>query len=88
MSSTAKEKQRVFTIELRSKSDVRSVSLDGDEKVYIQGSLGALKYAHFVDDLVLEVIGSNGELRVDLANNDLKSSKLTDGASDKKVGAL
>ena len=63
--------QRMFTIELRSKSDVKNVSLDGDEKILIEGSLGSFKRAQFVEDLVLEVIGSNGELRVDLGVNDL-----------------
>ena len=66
----AKDK-RMFTIELKSKSDLKSVSLDGDERISIEGSLGSFKRAQFVEDLVLEVIGSNGELRVDLAANDL-----------------
>ena len=56
----------MFTIELKSKSDVKNVSLDGDEKIFIEGSIGSLKRAQFLEDLVLEVIGSNGELRVDL----------------------
>jgi hypothetical protein len=40
--------------------------------VFIEGSLGTLERAQFVDDLVLEVIGTNGELRIDLAMNDLQ----------------
>jgi hypothetical protein len=63
--------QRIFTIELRSKGDVKNVSLDENEKVVIEGSLGKFQRAQFVDDLVLEVIGSNGVLRVDLGVNDL-----------------
>lgn len=66
----AKEK-RMFTIELGSKDQVKSVSVDGDSKVIIEGSLGSLKRAQFVENLVLEVIGSNGVLRVDLAASDL-----------------
>jgi hypothetical protein len=64
--------ERVFTIELKSKGDLKNVSLGGNEKVFIEGSLGTLKRAQFVDDLVLEVIGTNGELRIDLAMNDLQ----------------
>ena len=73
MSQTRNGKEeRVFTIELNSKSDVKNVSLGRNEKVLIEGSLGSFKHAHFVDDLVLEVIGSNGELRIDLGTKDLQ----------------
>jgi hypothetical protein len=72
MAKKGKEKdQRTFIIELKSKGDMKSASLDENEKVYIEGSLGSFKRAQFLEGLVLEVIGSNGELRVDLAMNDL-----------------
>jgi len=61
----------MFTIELKSKSDVKNLSLDGDQKILIEGSLGSFKRAQFVEDLVLEVVGSNGVLRVDLSVNEL-----------------
>jgi hypothetical protein len=62
----------VFTIELKSKGDVKNVSLDGGDRVFIEGSLGQLKKAQFDEDLVLEVIGSNGELRIDLGTKDIQ----------------
>ena len=72
MTRTSKGKdERMFSIELRSKGDVKNISLDGDEKVLIEGSIGSLIRARFLEDLVLELVGSNGELRVDLAMNDL-----------------
>lgn len=75
MAQTRKGKdERMFIIELKSKGDVKSVSLDGDEKVLIEGSIGSLKRAQFLEDLVLEVIGSNGVLRMDLAMKDLEHS--------------
>ncbi len=67
--------ERVFTIELESRGSVKNVSLGEDEKVFIEGSLGTFKRAQFVEDLVLEVIGSKGELRIDLALNDLQKPK-------------
>jgi hypothetical protein len=67
--------ERVFTIELVSKGNVKNVSLDGGDRVFIEGSLGALKQAHFVEDLVLEVIGSNGELRIDLGVKDIQKNE-------------
>ena len=63
--------ERMFTIELKSKTDVKNVSLDRDEKVLIEGSIGTLKRARFLEDLILEVVGSNGVLRVDLSVNDM-----------------
>jgi hypothetical protein len=65
---------RMFTIELKSKREVRNVSLDGDEKILIEGSIGSLIRAQFLEDIVLEVIGSDGELRMDLAMRDLEHS--------------
>ncbi len=57
--------------------------MEGDDRVFIEGSIGTLVRAHFVEDLVLEVIGSNGELRVDLAVNDLPlRSRETDGPGE------
>ncbi|MHC1709158.1 MAG: hypothetical protein AB9819_01945 [Methanomassiliicoccales archaeon] len=66
-------KERVFTIELRSNQDIRGVSFDGDSKVFVEGSLGPLKVARFVEDLVLEIVGENGVLRVDITKNDLEA---------------
>jgi hypothetical protein len=75
MAQTRKGKdERMFIIELKSKGDVKSVSLDVDEKVLIEGSIGSLKRAQFLEDLVLEVVGSNGVLRMDLALKDLEHS--------------
>ncbi len=70
--------ERVFSIELKSKGDVKNVSLDGNKKVFIEGSLGSLKRARFLEDLVLEVIGSNGELRIDLSQKDLQKESKND----------
>ncbi len=79
--------KRIFIIELKSKSDVKSASLDGDEKIHIEGSLGSFKRAQFVEDLVLEVIGSNGELRIDLGVNDLHlQPRKAEGSNEDRRG--
>jgi hypothetical protein len=80
--------ERMFSIELKSKGDVKNISLDGDEKVFIEGSIGSLKRAQFLDNLILEVIGSNGELRVDLSMNDLhlRSQKAEGSKVDRGSG--
>ena len=62
----------VFTVELKSRGNVKNVTLsNGAQGVLIEGTLGALKRAEFVEDVVLEVTGDNGVLRVDLAKEDL-----------------
>jgi hypothetical protein len=62
----------VFTVELKSRGNVKNVTLsNGAQGVLIEGTLGALKRAEFVEDVVLEVTGDNGVLRVDLTKEDL-----------------
>jgi len=62
----------VFTVELKSRGNVKNVTLsNGGQGVLIEGTLGALKRAEFVEDVVLEVTGDNGVLRVDLAREHL-----------------
>lgn len=75
MSQQNGKDERVFTIELKSKENVKNVSVDGGERIFIEGSLGVLKRAQFLEDLVLEVIGSNGELRIDLGMKDLQKAE-------------
>jgi hypothetical protein len=73
MVQTKNEKDElVFTVELKSRGNVKNVTLsNGAQGVLIEGTLGALKRAEFVEDMVLEVTGDNGVLRVDLAREDL-----------------
>jgi len=77
MVHTKNEKDElVFTVELKSRGNVKNVTLsNGAQGVLIEGTLGTLKRAEFVEDVVLEVTGDNGVLRVDLAREDL--AKLT-----------
>ncbi len=71
-----RKEERMFTIELNSKDDVKNISWDRDERIIIEGSIGTFIKARFLEDIVLEVIGSKGELRVDLAKNDLQASPI------------
>ncbi len=68
------KKQRMFTVELRSKAALKSALLgDGDrEGAVIEGALGRLKSADFLDGVVLEVVGTCGVLRVDLASEEVR----------------
>lgn len=63
-----------FSVELNSKDHVRLVNLDTDKnKTMIEGFLGELIYLDFVENVLLEIKGSNGTLRIDLSSEDLKN---------------
>jgi hypothetical protein len=68
-------KERVFTVELNSKQNLKNFALTngGSDTVLIEGSIGGLIQATFAEGVVLEVIGKKGTLRVDLGENEIKS---------------
>jgi len=69
--------ERIFSIELKSKANLKNVSLKngGPENVLLEGTIGILKKAEFADDLILEVIGDKGVLRINLCSEDITKSK-------------
>jgi len=68
--------ERVFTIELDSRNNVKDVTVPrGSQRVVIEGTIGVLRRAKFVEPTVLELAGSGGVLRVDLSREDLAESK-------------
>lgn len=59
-------------MELDTRSNVRDIALPyGSQRVVIEGTIGSLSRAAFVEDGVLELTGSSGVLRVDLSKEDL-----------------
>jgi len=62
-------KERGFSVELDSKSNLRNVSIANgghSENVLIEGSIGALRRARFAEGVILEVVGTKGVVRIDL----------------------
>lgn len=78
MSETKRsEKERVFTVELHSTSDVKNVIVENAaQRIVMEGTIGALRHAEFVEDTVLELAGTRGVLRIDLAREDLVKPSL------------
>jgi hypothetical protein len=68
------ERERVFSVVLKSKSAIKIASLgaNGTSEVLIEGSLGTLKSARFLDE-ILEVFGTFGVLRLDLVREELST---------------
>jgi hypothetical protein len=77
-----RKKERVFSVELQSKKHLKSLNLTNGTAygVLFEGSIGELVHATFKEGLILEVIGKNGTLRVDLQETEI--SKPTEKTSE------
>jgi len=66
-------KERVFSVELKSKRNLKNITLTSgsSDNVLVEGTIGELLYATFKEGIILEVIGKNGVLRVDLQENEI-----------------
>ena len=75
MSST-KERNISFSIELVSRNQVKRVSLpDGSgDRLMVEGSLGGLTGIELVEDVLLEIRGTSGILRIDLSKEELEDA--------------
>lgn len=67
-------KERVFSVELKSNRNLKNLTLTngGSDTVLLEGSIGELVQATFTEGIILEVIGKNGVLRVDLREDEIK----------------
>lgn len=70
------DKERVFSVELKSKNNLKNVTLANGsiDSVLIEGTIGELVQATFAEGVVLEVVGKNGVLRLDLREDDIKKT--------------
>ena len=70
-------KERGFSVELNSKHNLKCFSLTNgnQDTVLIEGTIGELIQANFAEDIILEVRGKDGTLRVDLGKNEIKKPK-------------
>lgn len=70
-------KDRYFSIELKSKANLKNVSLanGSTENVLVEGSIGQLLSAGFAETVILEVIGDKGVLRINLEKNEIKDGE-------------
>ncbi len=66
--------KHAFSIEMKSKRHVKNMSLSNEShgRVLFEGFLGALEKLSIVEGVVLEIKGTNGILRIDLSEDDLR----------------
>ncbi len=67
------EDGRDFSVELNSNKHLTRLSANGG--VLIEGTLGKLQHASFVEPEILEVKGDCGVLRLNVRKNEIKSSE-------------
>jgi len=86
MKSKTKNKERVFSVELKSKRNLKNVTLTNgsSDSVLVEGTIGELVQATFAEDIILEVIGKNGILRIDLREDEIKKTTKLDRTEVKK----
>ena len=76
MEGKTKNKERVFSVELKSKRNLKNVTLTNgsSDSVLVEGTIGELVQATFAEDIILEVVGKKGILRVDLGEDEIKKA--------------
>ena len=70
-------KERFFSVELKSKVCLKNVTLsnNGPENVLLEGTIGQLQRAEFAENLILEVVGDKGVLRINLTRDEIKEKE-------------
>ena len=68
---------RFFSIELKSKSNLKNVALTNgsNEIVLVEGTIGQLERAEFAEGVILQIVGDKGVLRIDLSENEITKKK-------------
>ncbi len=71
------ENERFFSVELKSKAHLKNVTLTNGSanSVLIEGTLGELVQATLAEEIILEVIGTKGTFRINLAKQEIKETK-------------
>lgn len=78
---TREQNERFFSIELNSKHQIKNLSITEEQKesTLIEGTIGNLIKAIFNENVILEVTGTKGILRLDLQANEIKVSAQNGG---------
>ena len=67
-----------FSIEMKSKDTVRTLSFLEKEKsnVFFEGFLGKLENISMVEDVMLEIEGKNGVIKLDITSQEIEKYNL------------
>ena len=70
----SKTVKHAFSLEMKSKDHVNQILLSskGRNPVLFEGFLGKLRKLSLVEDLMLEIKGKNGVIRIDMTKDELR----------------
>ncbi|HLE74596.1 MAG TPA: hypothetical protein VI864_00940 [Candidatus Bathyarchaeia archaeon] len=87
MENEVKDKERFFSIELKSKANLKNVAIanGSHDSVLVEGSIGELVQAAFAEEIILEVIGKKGILRINLGEDEIKRTMQKEQAEVKNL---
>jgi hypothetical protein len=76
MKTETEDKERFFSIELKSKTSLKNVTMMNGtrDSVLVEGTIGKLVQAVSVEGLILEIVGRKGTLRINLQEKELKKA--------------
>lgn len=79
MSKQLNKKIRAFSIELKSKRNLKNITLTNEcsDNVLLEGSIGELLTAKFAEGIILEVTGKDGVIRIDLEETEIQKTSNT-----------
>jgi hypothetical protein len=82
MENKSNVKERVFTVELKSKRNLKNVTLTNgsSDSVLVEGTIGEFIQASFAEGVILEVVGKHGVLRVDLREDEIQKPNVNSQA--------
>ena len=65
---------RGFSVEMESKRHVKTISVSDEshDRVLFEGNLGELQELGMVEDIIIEIKGANGTLRVEVCEDELR----------------
>jgi hypothetical protein len=78
MKDETKNVERFFSVELTTKTSLKNITIanGSSDSVLVEGTIGKLVQAAFVEDVILEVVGEKGVLRINLQPKELKKKQV------------
>ncbi len=76
MGNKMEDKERFFSIELKSKAFLKNVTFTNGcrDSVLVEGTIGKLTQATFAEGIILEIAGNKGTLRINLKEEELRKA--------------
>jgi hypothetical protein len=82
-----KSEEHSFSIEMKSEHGVKRMSFLDNENghIFFEGFLGKLKKINVVENVMLEIEGKNGVLKLDITRKEIEKGLSSDKTGNKQV---